>query len=189
MIRRHKALMAQREQRAANGPSTAAKIAQTAGMARDVTSAAEIGMAGIAAISRDVDDLRAARTAARVTGPLGHALDATSQAAGYVSDRRAGMPTDEAAIKHVGGLGLQTGAQIRGPRIGAALGSEGGPGGMLLGSLLGYAGSKAAEPLGAVLANDWRGWKQLYGDAERGFNRTMSWLNDPRTYVRPRDGY
>lgn len=190
MIRRHKAMLATREGQGAGDGSTAAKIARTADTAGNVTAAAEIAPAAMTALSGAAEDLEAAKAVARFTGPMGRLLSAASQTTGFKADRARGMPLDEAFIKHAGGLALGAVGQAGGSYLGGLAGAPGGVGGVRAGAALGgYMGGKDGEFLAEDAANAWHDAKRTYRGFRDVFDRNMAAVNDPNSWIRPRDGF
>jgi hypothetical protein len=182
-IRRQNAINESRERSSAGASSNAAKIADTAKLAGDVTTTAELVPAAVAALSRDVDDLEAAKAVARFTGPVGRVLSAVAATAGFKADRKNGMPLDEAFIKHGGGLLLGAGLGAAGRVAGSVIGAPGGAAGSLFGgAAVGAIAEKDGEFLAEDLADTW-------GDAKRAtrwFTRQVGALNEPSYWVQPR---
>lgn len=169
MIRQHKALEAQ-------------KVADTSDLSNKVNSGATIGSAGFAVASNAAQDLAAARTVARVTGPIGHLLDAATQTAGFKADRASGMPLDEALVKHAGGmvLGSILGAVGRG--VGIAATPEVPPLAEFDGALLGEAGNYLGQDMAAGAAvglHKTKGELKLVGRNISAMDNPSAWVSDP----------
>lgn len=143
----------------------ARQAAGTANLAGDVASAAKVGVATVADVSRDAEDLRSAKAVAKFLGPVGDLFSAAAASEGFKADRAGGLPFDEAMIKHAGGF-------ILSKPIGAAGAWSGGVLGGLVGlpgagaAVGGHMGQKDGEYLGRDLARLWGGAKTAWKNSE-----------------------
>lgn len=159
----------------------ARQLADTASVAGNVTTASQLVPATVAAVSKDVDDIAAAKAISKVAGPIGDILSVVAAKEGFKADRAAGMPLDEAFIKHGGGLVLGKGIGVVSGWAGGTL--AGPPGAILLGGM----GEKDGEMLATDLAETWgsskRFAKQLAGTVQRG----LSQADDPGYWLERRN--